>query len=109
MFIKVLFIGTNTAQSQSLTINGGIFYMIWMWWTVIKVLMIICTPIYYLFVIYFQFIYHCHILFQFTTRLAFYKEQNLSQTPGAVLRFIKSNKFYYVQTIKVPNSKDFGC
>ena len=37
-----------------------------------------------LFIIYFQFIYRCHILFQFTIRLTFHKEQNLSQISGAV-------------------------
>ena len=83
MFVDVLFIGTSIAQSQSLTINDGIFYMIWMWGIAIKVLIIICTLI-YLFIIYFQFICHCHILFEFTTRLAFHKEQNMSKTPGAV-------------------------
>ena len=77
MFIRVLFIGTNIAQSQSLTTNDGIVYLIWMRGTTIKVLI-------NLFIIYFQFIYRCHILFQFTTRLTFHKEQNLSQTPGGV-------------------------
>ena len=57
--------------------------MIWMWRTTIKLLIIICALI-FLFIIYFQFICRYHILFEFTTRLAFHKEQNMSQTPGAV-------------------------
>ena len=37
MFIKVLFIHTNIVQSQSLTINHGFFYMVWIRGTTLQV------------------------------------------------------------------------
>ena len=76
----------------------------------IKVLFIGTSTLIYLFITYFQFIYRCHILFQFTTRLAFHKGENLSQTPGAVNNIgIVGVKIYEMQQILLsPNSKDFS-
>ena len=43
----------------------------------------------YLFIIYFQFIYRWQILFYRTIRLAFHKQQGLSQTSGAINNIVE--------------------
>ena len=48
----------------------------------------ICNGTVYLF-IYFQFIYRLQILFHRTVRLAFHKQQGLSQTSGAINNIVE--------------------